>query len=107
MGLKHAPAEMQYFSCVTAKLVGESFPGVRSLVYLDDYLFLARNSSSLVGVTEYLWKICLCLHLEKSILTHVSSLTFLGVEIALCHCSARVGRTALSACSSAWPSTWR
>ena len=115
MGLKHAPSEMQYFSCFTAKLIEESFPGVCSLVYLDDYLFLARNSASLVGVSDFfLSKIGLCLNFEKSILTPVSSLFFLGVDIDLCHCSARVKRdvlvplrTALSACSSAWPSTWQ
>ena len=95
MGLKHAPAEMQYFSCVTAKLVEESFPGVRSLVYLDDYLFLARNSASLVGVNDFLSKIGLCLNFEKPILTPASSLVFLGVEIDLCHCSARVRRDVL------------
>ena len=114
MGLKHAPAEMQHFSCVTAKLVEERFPGVRSLVYLDDFLFLARDSASLSGVGHFLSEVGLCLNFEKSVLTPVSSIIFLGVELDLCHCSARVKRdvlfplrSALAACSSAWPSTWR
>lgn len=114
MGLKHAPAEMQQFSCVTVKLVEQRFPGVRGMVYLDDFLFLSHEPAPLVGICDFLMDIGLCINFEKSSLAPVSTIVFLGLELNLLNSSARVKRdvlfplrASLSLCSSAWPPTWR
>ena len=110
MGISIAPSEMQHFACVTVKLVEARFPGVNGMVYLDDFLFLARCPRDLIGISEFLSGAGFCLNLEKSVLTPTSDLIFLGIDLDLMAGTARVKagvlpalRAAVSACSPSWP----
>ena len=80
------------------------------MVYLDDFLFLARCPRDLIGISEFLSGAGFCLNLEKSVLTPTSDLIFLGIDLDLMAGTARVKagvlpalRAAVSACSPSWP----
>ena len=114
MGLSIASSEMQYFSCATVKLVEAEFPGVKGIVYLDDFLFVARQPHELYGVSDYFTHAGININFEKSILSPVSRIIFLGIDVDLSRAAARVKpgilssvRDAMMQCSPAWPVVWR
>lgn len=114
MGLSIAPAEMQHFACVTVKLVEASFPGVKGMAYLDDFLFVARQPADLSGVADYFARAGININFEKSVLSPVSRVIYLGIDVDLSHAAAQVKpgilcsvRSAMMQCSASWPAVWR
>lgn len=114
MGLSIAAHEMQWFACATVKVVQERFPGVIGFAYLDDFLFMSRCASHLYGVADFLVKIGFQLNLAKSILSPVSRLVYLGIDIDLDGGCTHVAhdtlcrlRAALSVCDERRPVLWR
>ena len=114
MGLSIASSEMQHFACATVKLIQDYFPGVRGIAYLDDFLFVARHPAELRGIEDYFTRAGININFEKSVLSPVSRIIYLGVDIDLSRAAARVKpgvlssvRSAMMQCSTFWPVVWR
>ena len=97
MGWSHSAAEMQHFACATVKLVEERFPGVKGIAYLDDFLFMARNGSDLAGIDDFFASVGINVNFEKSVLSPVSHVIYLGVELDLVQAAANVKPEVLGA----------
>ena len=114
MGLSIAPSEMQHFASATVKLLEANFPGIKGIAFLDDFLFVARQPNELIGVADYFSQAGINVNFEKSVLSPVSRLIYLGVDVDLGRAAARVKpgvldgvRSAVARCSAAWPVIWR
>ena len=114
MGLSIAAHEMQWFACATVKIIQEHFPGVIGFAYLDDFLFMARRASDLRGVANFLVTAGFQLNVAKSLLSPVTRLIYLGIDIDLRAACVHVAsdtlcrlRAALSVCDGQWPFLWR
>ena len=81
---------MQYFTCATVKLVEGAFSGVKGIAYLDDFLFVARRRCQLIGVPDYFARLGIDINVHKSVLTTVSRVIYLGVDIDLSSAAAKV-----------------
>ena len=83
MDLCIAAHEMQWFACATVKVIERRFPGVVGMAYLDAFLFMARCAADLSDVADFLVSAGFQLNFSKSLLCHVSSLTYFGIDVGL------------------------
>ena len=98
----------------TVKLVETNFPGIKGIAFLDDFLFVARQPSELIAVACYFSQAGINVNFEKLVLSPVSRLMHLGVDVDLGRAAARVKpgvldgvSSAVARCSAAWPVIWR
>ena len=96
---------MQWFACATVKVIGERFPGVFGFARLHDFLSMSHSPSDMYGIADFLSRLGFSINFEKSILSSVSRLVYLEVDIDLVLACTHVphSTSAIAECGEFWP----